>query len=491
MDITEICNQKEHELKDIGRVKLFKPKAAYAFTKSQRVAICKWVKELKLPDGYASNLGRCVDINQGKLHGMKSHDCHVFMQRLIPIAFDSLPKHIWNPLVELSHFFRELTSTTLNVENLTVMEGNIPVLLCKLEQIFPPTFFDSMEHLPIHLPYEARVGGPVQYRWMYPFERFIHSLKNKVKNKTRVEASIYEVFNGGDINDTSFFIYSSYIRLGGKSITYFLDQVDLEAAHLYVLLKCEHVEPYLDLISQLQMLKLTMIFRQHFLHENNIQDSLLINLAWGPKRKVESWTMYIINGFKFHTIVWSEDMNSINHGVYIRGTNGQLESDFYGNLFDIIQLEYIGFPIMKLVLFKCDWFDNTPNIGTKVHNKYEIVEVRTTRDIIKHTIYSYLHNKLNNWLAVIKTKARSRIVNNTLPQIEQEASYQDDEFVGLQVVLHIDLDVVNESLANIDGGGEEIDIQLLDQTKFHEPNKDEYITIRSESENDFNDIDTS
>jgi hypothetical protein len=27
-----------------------------------------------------------------------------------------------------------------------------------------------MEHLPIHLPFE-KVGGPVQYRWMYPFER--------------------------------------------------------------------------------------------------------------------------------------------------------------------------------------------------------------------------------------------------------------------------------------------------------------------------------
>ena len=28
-----------------------------------------------------------------------------------------------------------------------------------------------MEHLPVHLPFEVKVGGPVQYRWMYPFER--------------------------------------------------------------------------------------------------------------------------------------------------------------------------------------------------------------------------------------------------------------------------------------------------------------------------------
>jgi len=172
LDVAEICNRKELELKDIGRGKLIKPKAANGFTKSQRVSICKWVKEHTLPDGYASNLGRCVDLSQGKLHGMKSHDCHVFIQRLLPIAFDSLPKPIWKVVVELSLFFRELTSTTLNVEHLRILEENILVLLCKMEQIFPPSFFDFMEHLPIHLPYEAKVGGPVQYHWMYPFEKY-------------------------------------------------------------------------------------------------------------------------------------------------------------------------------------------------------------------------------------------------------------------------------------------------------------------------------
>ncbi|KAL0427129.1 UNVERIFIED_CONTAM: hypothetical protein Slati_2887700 [Sesamum latifolium] len=51
-----------------------------------------------------------------------------------------------------------------------------------------------MEHLIVHLPYETRVGGPVQYRWMYPFERFLHTLKKKVKNKAAVEASICEAY---------------------------------------------------------------------------------------------------------------------------------------------------------------------------------------------------------------------------------------------------------------------------------------------------------
>src|SRR3954464_4965531 len=116
------------------------------------------------------------------------------MQRLLPIALDMLPKSQWTALTEISQYFRELTSTTLIVEKLMQMEKDIPIILCKLEQFLPSGFFDSMEHHPVHLAYEARICGPVQYRWMYPFERFLKTLKDKVKNKAHVEASICQVY---------------------------------------------------------------------------------------------------------------------------------------------------------------------------------------------------------------------------------------------------------------------------------------------------------
>ena len=95
------------------------------------------------------------------------------MQRLIPIAFrELLPPNVWKVLTELSLFFKNLTSTTIKVEEMMKLENDIPLILCKLERIFPPSFFNSMEHLPIHLAYEARIAGPVQYRWMYLFERY-------------------------------------------------------------------------------------------------------------------------------------------------------------------------------------------------------------------------------------------------------------------------------------------------------------------------------
>jgi len=50
------------------------------------------------------------------------------------------------------------------------MHQNIAITLCKLEMIFPPGFFNVMEHLPVHLEEEAQLGGSVQYRWTYPFE---------------------------------------------------------------------------------------------------------------------------------------------------------------------------------------------------------------------------------------------------------------------------------------------------------------------------------
>ena len=55
------------------------PKAVYNLTKEEQKSILEWLKELKFPDGYASNIGRCVHVDGRNLSKMKSHDCHVFM----------------------------------------------------------------------------------------------------------------------------------------------------------------------------------------------------------------------------------------------------------------------------------------------------------------------------------------------------------------------------------------------------------------------------
>ncbi|XP_015164032.1 uncharacterized protein [Solanum tuberosum] len=105
-----------------------------------------------------------------------------------------LPKKVWEALTEMSLFFRDVTSTVIREEDMVRLQQEIPEILCKLERVFPPSFFDSMEHLPVHLAYEAMLAGSVQYRWMYPFERNLQKYKYNVRNKAHVEGCICNAY---------------------------------------------------------------------------------------------------------------------------------------------------------------------------------------------------------------------------------------------------------------------------------------------------------
>jgi len=112
------------------------------------------------------------------------------MEALLPIAFSALPDDVLELLVALDEFFKNLCANVLCKDLLLEMHCNIAVILCKLETIFPPEFWNVMEHLPMHLAQEAHLGGPVHYRWMCPFELFFHWLKQKAKNKSQSESSM-------------------------------------------------------------------------------------------------------------------------------------------------------------------------------------------------------------------------------------------------------------------------------------------------------------
>ncbi|XP_014493193.1 uncharacterized protein LOC106755535 [Vigna radiata var. radiata] len=79
MDLGLYCRRKDLELKTHSNGKMFKPKANYTLSVDQSKQVYHWLKDLRMPDGYSSNLSRCVDVNRGKVIRMKSDDCHVFM----------------------------------------------------------------------------------------------------------------------------------------------------------------------------------------------------------------------------------------------------------------------------------------------------------------------------------------------------------------------------------------------------------------------------
>lgn len=153
--------------------KLVYNQAPYTLSANDIKALCQWLLKLKVPDGYSSNISRCMNARECSISGMKTHDCHVFLERLLPLVVrELLPKDPRDAIIEICYFFKELCAKVLRAEDLELLEKSVFITLCKLEKLFPPTFFDIMVHLPIHLAWEARIVGPVQYRWMYPVERY-------------------------------------------------------------------------------------------------------------------------------------------------------------------------------------------------------------------------------------------------------------------------------------------------------------------------------
>jgi hypothetical protein len=142
LDITLFCNRKNMKLVFYGS-RVVKPRASFVLEKNTQLVVYKWLKSLCFPVGHASNISRLVNMKECRLYGMKSYDCHVFMQILIPLAYrDLLPKGIWDTLTKISQFFRDICSNKLNVDHIERLETNIIETICKLEMIFPPSFFD-------------------------------------------------------------------------------------------------------------------------------------------------------------------------------------------------------------------------------------------------------------------------------------------------------------------------------------------------------------
>jgi hypothetical protein len=94
LDVALFCNRKNMQL-DWDGSRVTKPRASFVLEKNAQLLFYKWLNNLRFPDGHASNISRLVNMEECRLYGMKSHDCHVFMQTLILLAFrDLLPKEI-------------------------------------------------------------------------------------------------------------------------------------------------------------------------------------------------------------------------------------------------------------------------------------------------------------------------------------------------------------------------------------------------------------
>ncbi|KAJ9547248.1 hypothetical protein OSB04_019791 [Centaurea solstitialis] len=325
-----------------------------------------------------------------------------------------------------------------------------------------------MEHLLIHLAHEAMLGGPVQYRWMYLYERKLGSLKRTVRNKARVEGSIVEAHLVNELStycslyfeptietrlnreprnfapdipsssevDSRLSIFKVPSRRlfekGGKRRA-FTDE-EMHKAHTYILLNCVEVCPFVRLfdegirheephiedgeLDRRRELFFAKWFERHMSGQGDNNAHLKV-LARGPIRFVWSHKGYFVNGYKFHTTKHGDGRVTHNSGVCVKGScYNEYESDYYGLLDDILEVEYPGVGRCVVVLFHCTWFDTVD--GVRVAAKHNLVDIKYKSRLrtddpfvlasqaiqVYYSPYPSNTNYLKDWWAVVKTKPR-------------------------------------------------------------------------------------
>jgi hypothetical protein len=175
-DLADLCDHPNMEDKPNARGNPRRTKAPYCLKPTERKEVLRWLKTLKFPDRYAANIKWAVNVGTGKLNGLKSHNYNIFIERLMSVMFHGYFKpNLWEMFAEPSYFYRQIYAKQVSTVMMQRLEKEIVVLVCKMETVFPHGWFNAMQHLLVHLPWEARVGGFVQFRWMYSQER---ELKN-------------------------------------------------------------------------------------------------------------------------------------------------------------------------------------------------------------------------------------------------------------------------------------------------------------------------
>ncbi|XP_058725960.1 uncharacterized protein LOC131597270 [Vicia villosa] len=345
LDMIEIGIRQQLAPQSAGK-RTYLPPACHTLSKDEKRSFCECLSSIKVPHGYSSNVKSLVSMKDLKLVGMKSHDCHVLMQQLLPVAIRGiLPKKVRVVLTRLCLFFNAICSKVIDPKKLDDLENEAAIILCQLEMYFPPSFFDIMVHLIVHLVREIRLCGPVYLRWIYPVERYMKILKGYVKNQHRPEASIVERY----IAEEAIEFCSNYMseanaigipkscrggKCGGirglklKS----MGRVEVLRAQMYILNNTNEVLPYISANKNIvketfprMNEKWALIehnktflkwFKEAILADNTCSETLKV-LARAPKFDVISWTGYDINNFTFYTKTQDDTSTMQNSGVMV------------------------------------------------------------------------------------------------------------------------------------------------------------------------------
>ena len=362
--------------------------ASYALTKEEKEIFFEVLSSTKVPSGFSSNIKGIINMAEKKFQNLKSHDCHVIMTQLLPVALRGLlPDNVRVPIVKLCAFLNAISQKVINPETLPSLQKDVVQCLVSFELVFPPTFFNIMTHVIVHLVEEIRILGPVFLHNMFPFERFMGVLKKYVHNRARPEGSIVKGYGTEEVIEFCVDFIPDLRPIGvpqsrhvgrlrgkgtlGKKATICMDGHSLTKAHYTVLHNSSLVAPYIEehriMLRSKYLEKLDEdLIQQHMnnfggwlqtrlINDTTVGDELYL-LAKQPSSTILTFQGYEINGNTFYTEAQDKKSTNQNSGVRFDATDSSGQKDiFYGYIEHIWELDY-G-PSFKVPLFWCKWFN--------------------------------------------------------------------------------------------------------------------------------------
>ena len=112
-----------------------------------------------------------------------------------------LPDNVRLTIVKLCAFLNAVSQKVIDPDNLIKLQNDVVQCLVGFELIFPPSLFNIMTHILVHLVKEIDILGLVFLHNMFPFERFMGVLKKCVRNRARPEVSIASAYGTEEVID--------------------------------------------------------------------------------------------------------------------------------------------------------------------------------------------------------------------------------------------------------------------------------------------------
>ena len=97
----------QHDLHPyVEGMRTYLPATPHLLSKIEKKIFCESLFNMKLLDGYSSNIGNCVSVEECKITNLKSHDYHILMQKLLPVVIRGLlPKGLKKcNILDVVHF---------------------------------------------------------------------------------------------------------------------------------------------------------------------------------------------------------------------------------------------------------------------------------------------------------------------------------------------------------------------------------------------------